>query len=81
MSPPFPCTTANLPVILWVILDPPPKRHYQQLKNSGCLSTGLPPGPCMMASSAFHFYLFPNYKNVKQRPSRLLLFVNSRDQQ
>jgi hypothetical protein len=24
MSPPFPCTTANLP-ILWVILDPPPK--------------------------------------------------------
>jgi hypothetical protein len=42
LSPPFPCTTANLPVILWVILDP--KKHYQQLKNnSGCLSTGLPP--------------------------------------
>jgi hypothetical protein len=30
----------------------------------------------MMASSAFP-HLFPNYKNVKQRPSRLLLLVNS----
>jgi hypothetical protein len=62
----IPCTTANLPVILWVILDPRQKRHYQQLKNnSGCLSTGLPPWPCMMASSAFRFYFFPNYKNVE----------------
>jgi hypothetical protein len=40
----IPLHHANLPVILWVILEPHQKRHYQQLKNNnGCLSTGLPP--------------------------------------
>jgi hypothetical protein len=41
---PFPCTTANLPVILWVILDSAKKTALSTVENnSGCLSTGLPP--------------------------------------
>jgi hypothetical protein len=40
---PFPCTTANLPVILWVILDPAKTALSTVENNSGCLSTGLPP--------------------------------------
>jgi hypothetical protein len=39
----IPCTTANLPVILWVILDLRQKALSTVENNSGCLSTGLPP--------------------------------------
>jgi hypothetical protein len=74
MSPPLPCTTANLPV-LCVILDPPPKFHYQQLKNnSGCLSHCYHHRPLHDGSPTFICLQLYECKAT----SRLLCFVNSR---